>query len=294
MRRHNRRQGRRQFLLLAFLTLVLIAVAVALSMREASPQTGTDIGDMPIAVHFVDVGQGDCAIVETPDGNILIDAGTAQSEAAIRRCIDELGITAFSFAVFTHPHADHIGSAAALVEAYPIEQVILPNAVSTSKTFERLIAAIETANCGVIEGQAGKVLELGTVKLELLAPCRTYDDLNNMSIVLRMTYGDCSFLFTGDAETVAEADMLANGVPMCDVLKVGHHGSSTSSSEAFIKAVAPQIAVISAGESNSYGHPHASVLERLEAHRAEILRTDLCGTITIRCDGTRYGIETEK
>lgn len=265
-----------------------------MSMSEASTPASADIGDMPVAVHFVDVGQGDCTIVETPNGNILIDAGTAQSETAIRRCIDELGITAFSFAVFTHPHADHIGCAAALVEAYPIEHVIIPNAVSTSTLFEKLIAAIETADCGVIEGQAGKVLNLGAVKMELLAPCRTYDDLNNMSIVLRLTYGDCSFLFEGDAETIAEADMLENGISMSDVLKVGHHGSSTSSSEAFIEAVAPQIAVISVGDGNAYGHPHASILDRLAAHHAEILRTDLCGTITIRCDGTRYRIETER
>lgn len=287
----------RKWLIAAALCLLLAAVAAAIffaaSDRSAPDDIPTD-AQAQIAVHFVDVGQGDCAIVETPDGNILIDAGTKQSEAAIRRCIDDLGITSFAYAIFTHPHADHIGSAAALVEAYPIDSVVMPNAVSTSKTFEKLVAAIEEKDCRVIEGKAGKRLTLGALTVDLLAPCKAYDDLNNMSVVALLTYGDGTFLFTGDAETLSETDMLENGVPSCDVLKVGHHGSSTSSSEAFIEAVLPQIAVISVGDGNSYGHPHASTLDRLEAHDVQIYRTDLCGTITITCDGTKFEIETEK
>lgn len=287
----------RKWLIAAALCLLLAAVAAAIFFAAADRLAPDDIptdAQAQIAVHFVDVGQGDCAIVETPDGNILIDAGTKQSEAAIRRCIDDLGITSFAYAIFTHPHADHIGSAAALVEAYPIDSVVMPNAVSTSKTFEKLVAAIEEKDCRVIEGKAGKHLALGALTIDLLAPCKAYDDLNNMSVVVLLTYGNGTFLFTGDAETLSETDMLENGVPPCDVLKVGHHGSSTSSSEAFIEAVSPQIAVISVGDGNSYGHPHASTLDRLEAHDVQIYRTDLCGTITITCDGTQFGIETEK
>ncbi|PWM58720.1 MAG: hypothetical protein DBX93_01025 [Oscillospiraceae bacterium] len=287
----------RKWLIVAALCLLLAAVAAAIFFAAADRSAPDDIpadAQAQIAVHFVDVGEGDCAIVETPDGNILIDAGTKQSEAAIRRCIDDLGITAFAYAIFTHPHADHIGSAAALVEAYPIDSVVMPNAVSTSKTFEKLVAAIEEKDCRVIEGKAGKHLTLGALTIDLLAPCKAYDDLNNMSVVVLLTYGNGTFLFTGDAETLSETDMLENGVPPCDVLKVGHHGSSTSSSEAFIEAVSPQIAVISVGDGNSYGHPHASTLDRLEAHDVQIYRTDLCGTITITCDGTQFGIETEK
>lgn len=287
----------RKWLIAAALCLLLAAVAAAIFFAAADRSAPDDIptdAQAQIAVHFVDVGQGDCAIVETPDGNILIDAGTKQSEAAIRRCIDDLGITSFAYAIFTHPHADHIGSAAALVEAYPIDSVVMPNAVSTSKTFEKLVAAIEEKDCCVIEGKAGKRLTLGALTIDLLAPCKAYDDLNNMSVVALLTYGDGTFLFTGDAETLSETDMLENGVPPCDVLKVGHHGSSTSSSEAFIESVLPQIAVISVGDGNSYGHPHASTLDRLEAHDVQIYRTDICGTITITCDGTQFGIETEK
>lgn len=272
---------------------VAAAIFFAAADRSAADDIPTD-AQAQIAVHFVDVGQGDCAVIETPDGNLLIDAGTKQSEAAIKRCIDDLDITEFAYAIFTHPHADHIGSAAAIVEAYTIDSVVMPNAVSTSKTFEKLIAAIEEKDCRVIEGKAGRRLTLGGLTIDLLAPVKAYDDLNNMSIVALLTYGDGTFLFTGDAEALSETDMLENGVPACDVLKVGHHGSSTSSSEEFIAAVSPQIAVISVGEGNSYGHPHESTLERLKAHGVQVLRTDLCGTITITCDGTQYRIKTEK
>lgn len=289
----------RKRLIAAALCLLLAAVAAAIFFTaanrasDASPEDS--VGALPsIAVHFVDVGQGDCAVIETPDGNLLIDAGTKQSEAAIKRCIDDLGITTFAYAIFTHPHADHIGSAAAIVEAYTIDSVVMPNAVSTSKTFEKLVTAIEEKDCRVIEGKAGRRLTLGGLTIDLLAPVKAYDDLNNMSVVAMLTYGDGTFLFTGDAEALSETDMLENGVPTCDVLKVGHHGSSTSSSEAFIEAVSPQIAVISVGDGNSYGHPHASTLERLETHHVQVLRTDLCGTITITCDGRTYQIETEK
>ena len=278
----------RKWLIVAALCLLLAAVAAAIFFAAADRSAPDDIpadAQAQIAVHFVDVGEGDCAIVETPDGNILIDAGTKQSEAAIRRCIDDLGITAFAYAIFTHPHADHIGSAAALVEAYPIDSVVMPNAVSTSKTFEKLVAAIEEKDCRVIEGKAGKHLMLGALTIDLLAPCKAYDDLNNMSVVLLLTYGNGTFLFTGDAETLSETDMLENGVPPCDVLKVGHHGSQTSSSREWLEALSPGFAVISCAAANDYGHPHAAVLRRLADLGAEVHRTDIEGTVVFVSDG---------
>ena len=247
-----------------------------------------------ITVHFIDVGQGDCAVVQTPDGNLLIDAGTPESEQAIRRYVDALGITEFAYAIFTHPHADHIGSAAVLLEAYQFDRVILPNAVSTSSIFEHLLDALEKENCEIIEGKAGVGLTLGELKIDLLAPVSEHDDLNNMSVVALLTYGDGRFLFTGDAEAISEAEILETALPDCDVLKVGHHGSSTSSSEAFLTAASPKIAVISVGEGNSYGHPHASIVKRLATCGAEIYRTDLCGSVVVSFDGENYTVTTEK
>ena len=217
------KQNRTWLIAVALLLLLAAAAAIFLYSRQRTSPDVPAFGDAhaQIAVHFVDVGQGDCAVVETPDGNILIDAGTKQSEAAIKRYIDDLGITKFAYAIFTHPHADHIGSAAALVEAYPMDCIVMPNAASTSKTFEALITAIEQSDARIVEGKAGKQLTLGALTIDLLAPCRDYDDLNNMSVVALLTYGDGTFLFTGDAEAVSEADMLENGVPACDILKVG-------------------------------------------------------------------------
>lgn len=284
----------RKWLIAAALCLLVAAAAAAVFLYVYFAPADADGVTGRIVVHFLDVGQGDCTVIETPDGNILIDAGTGKSKSTIKRCIDGLGITEFAYAIFTHPHADHIGSAAALVAAYPIDCIIMPDAVSTSETYSKLLTAIEQSDARVVEGAAGKQFVLGALTIDLLAPCKAYNDLNNMSVVARLTYGDGSFLFTGDAEALSEADMLAEGVPACDILKVGHHGSSTSSSDAFIAAVLPQLAVVSVGEGNNYGHPHASTLERLAAYGAQVLRTDLCGNITVTCDGTQYIIETEK
>jgi len=287
----------RKWLIVAALCLLLAAVAAAIFFAAADRSAPDDIpadAQAQIAVHFVDVGEGDCAIVETPDGNILIDAGTKQSEAAIRRCIDDLGITAFAYAIFTHPHADHIGSAAALVEAYPIDSVVMPNAVSTSKTFEKLVAAIEEKDCRVIEGKAGKHLTLGTLTIDLLAPCKAYDDLNNMSVVVLLTYGNGTFLFTGDAETLSETDMLENGVPPCDVLKVGHHGASNSTNPLFCARVAPKYAVISCGADNQYGHPHKETIMTLLICGAKAYRTDKNGTIVLEYNGGDFEWSVER
>lgn len=272
--------------------LLMTALFLYLGDRE-EPQTLSPVTD-GITVHFIDVGQGDCAVVQTPDGNLLIDAGTPDSTQAIRRYVDALGITEFAYAIFTHPHADHIGSAAVLVEAYQFDRVILPNAVSTSSTFEHLLDALEKENCEIIEGKAGVELTLGKLKIDLLAPAGEYEDLNNMSVVALLTYDGGKFLFTGDAEAISEAEILKTASPDCDVLKVGHHGSSTSSSEAFLTAASPEIAVISVGEDNSYGHPHASAVKRLKQCGAEIYRTDLCGSVIVSFDGESFTVTTEK
>lgn len=292
MRRTNAKSTWTALAVCLLFVLLMAALFLYLGDRE-EPQTPLPADD-GITVHFIDVGQGDCAIVQTPDGNLLIDAGTPDSAQTIRRYADALGITEFAYAIFTHPHADHIGSAAALVEAYQFDSVILPNAVSTSSTFEHLLDALEKENCEMIEGKSGVGLTLGKLKIDLLAPVGAYDDLNDMSVVALLTYDGGKFLFTGDAEAVSEADILKTASPDCDVLKVGHHGSSTSSSEAFLTAASPEIAVISVGEGNSYGHPHASIVKRLETCGAEIYRTDLCGSVVVSFDGENYTVTTEK
>ena len=250
-----------------------------------------------IFVHFIDVGQGDCSVVQTPYGNILIDAGTPESEYEIEEYIDSLNIHDFKYAIFSHPHSDHIGSAAYLLEKYNFGCVILPDAVTTSYFYSDLLDAIEKENCTVILGEAGQSFELGEVLIDIFAPRDYYykDDLNDISIVAKITFGSSSFLFAGDAENFSERQMLKYDCNLkSNVLKVAHHGSSTSSTPEFVEAVSPDIAIISAGKDNDYGHPHRETRALLDEIDAEVYITYNCGTVVVSTDGTVIKTVTEK
>ncbi len=258
-------------------------------LKEPDPSADSDY---PIVeFHFIDVGQGDAALICTPEGTVLIDAGTNSSEDDLRAYLDLLGIKELTYAVFTHPHEDHIGGADMVISTYKTANVILPDTTSTSQTFARMLDAIdasaETNGTTVIEARPGYTFSLGDVRCEILAPIGTsYSGANNYSITLRVDYGNTSVLYTGDAETLSESEMLdryrLTGELDCDLLKVGHHGSDTSSSEDFLRAVTPDFAVISVGEGNSYGHPMQEILARLKAVGAEVLRTDEEGSVVFR------------
>lgn len=250
--------------------------------------------DGSLSVHYIDVGQGDSALIVAPDGSaMLIDAGPNSAEDELSAYLDELGIKEFTYVVFTHPHEDHIGGGDMIMKEYAVERVIMPRAVSTSATFERLIGAIEASTAEVIaaDDMLGESLTLGegdaAAEFMILGPCDDYSDLNNASVVLRMRYGDASFLFTGDAEKESESDQLARFKSnlKVDVLKVGHHGSVTSTSDSYLDAVAPQIAVISCAKVNEYGHPHRETIEKLTSAGAVIYTTADFGSIVIRTDG---------
>ena len=284
---------------LSFLILVVILVIYHLfsgGTTETKPiPTGGEI-----YVHFINVGQGDAALVQTKDGNLLIDAGPSDSAEAIMAYLDACGVRDLQYAIFTHAHADHIGGAPRLLDAYSFANVVLPDAVSTSYTFEKTLDAIENNGCTVIEGKAGVSFALGEVQVELLAPIEgsdiQKDDLNNASIVSKITYGEVSFLFTGDAESLSEKVMLERDASLLDsdVLKVGHHGSSSSSTADFLLAVTPEVAIVSAGLYNEYGHPHGEVVSRLSDMGASLYRTDKSGNIVVCTDGITYNVQTEK
>ena len=249
-------------------------------------------------MHFIDVGQGDAALVQTKDGNLLIDAGTPDSTEALLGYIDALDLDTLEYAIFTHPHSDHIGGATRLLKAYSFQNIVLPDAVSTSYSFEKMIDAIEAENCNVIEGKAGVSFQFGDTQVELLAPVLEHgeEELNNASVVAKVTYGTVSFLFTGDAEQISENEMLERDAEALDsdILKVGHHGSSTSSSKDFLRAVSPEVAIVSTGQYNENGHPHTEVVNRLNSIGAKLYRTDKCGSIVVYTDGNTYTVQTEK
>ena len=276
--------------------VVLIAVIAGLFFGKDAILGGlTDKPSDPVSggevqFHFIDVGQGDAALIRTEKGDILIDAGTNSSEDELKAYLDSLGVNDIENAVFTPPHEDHIGGADMVLNTYNVKNVVLPDATSTSKTFERMMDAIEAEKCGVIEATPDKTFKVGELTCTILAPISTsYTETNDYSVVIRADYGETSVLFTGDAETHSESEMLERyrfkGLLDCDILKAGHHGSDTSSSQAFLDAVTPVYAVISVGEGNTYGHPIQAILARYEAMKAEILRTDKEGDIVFTSTG---------
>ena len=286
---------------IATAVIVLIAVIAGLFFGKDAilggltnnPSTSTDGGE--VQFHFIDVGQGDAALIRTEKGDILIDAGTNSSEDQLKTYLDQLGVTELEYAVFTHPHEDHIGGADMILNTYTVKRVILPDKEHDSKTFERMLDAIEAEHCEVIMATPDKTFKVGDLTCTILAPIGTaYTELNNYSVVIRAEYGDTSVLFTGDAETHSEEEMLERyrfkGLLDCDILKAGHHGSDTSSSQAFLDAVTPLHAVISVGEGNTYDHPKQEILSRYEAMKLTIHRTDQEGSIVF----TSTGGEPEK
>ena len=247
-----------------------------------------------LEVYFFDVGQGDSELIRLPGGeNILIDAGTSSTEDELVGELRSLGAETLDLVVATHPHADHIGGMAAVIDAFDVRQVVMPRIsesdTPTTKTYENLLQSIADKGLTITPAEPGdELLSSGGAVLTVLAPNgEDYGDLNNYSVVLRLTYGEDSFLFTGDAEEASEEEMLSLDWPLtATVLKCGHHGSETSTSPAFLDAVSPQYAVISCGVDNDYGHPDAVTLEKLEAAGAEVFRSYLQGTILASSDGS--------
>ena len=276
-------------------TLILLAAVVLCILygkdflQSGSEPTVEPVSGNEVQFHFIDVGQGDAALIRTADGDVLIDAGTGKSEDQLKAYLDNLGVKDIEYAVFTHPHEDHIGGADMVLDEYNVKRVILPDSTHTSQTYAKMMDAIEAENCEVIEAVPDYVFKVGELTCTVLAPLDAYDDFNNVSVVIRVDYGETSVLFTGDAEVDSEQDMLERyghtGLLDCDLIKVGHHGSDTSSSEAFLKAVTPDFGVISCGTGNTYGHPIQSILARYESLNVTLFRTDLEGSIVFTTTG---------
>lgn len=263
------------------------------------PDAGADLAvpadGKTLTVSFLDVGQGDSILIELPDGNtMLIDASESDQAEGIIDYIEGRGHDTLDYVVATHPHADHIGGMREVLEAFDVGEIWMPDADSDTKTYENLLETVAEKEIPLHVAAAGKtILSTESLAIDLVAPCsKEYDDLNDYSAVIRLTYGKTRFIFTGDAEAHSEEEILASGVSLsADVLKLGHHGSSTSSSEAFVKAVDPKWGIISCGEGNSYGHPHRETLDKFADLGIELLRTDLLGTIVMTSDGetVKYG-----
>lgn len=254
----------------------------------------------PLSVHFIDVGKADSIFIKYGENNILIDAGERTTYNVVKEYLKRNNIKSLDLAVATHPHSDHIGGFPEIIKDYPIKRFMMPKIrdelVPTARCYERLLLALRDKNIIAEEPTYGSEFELGELKFKILAPLtnNTYENLNDFSIVMKMTYKNQSFLFTGDAQTESEKDMVKSGFDLsADVLKVGHHGSKTSTSTAFLNKVAPKYAVICVAD-DKYNLPKKVILDRLKNKNVEIFRTDLDGTIVFSCNGSQYSIFKEK
>lgn len=246
-----------------------------------------------ISVHFVDVGQADCMLLMTPDGNMLVDSGTNGSEEWLSDYLDSYGIESITYFVLTHPHDDHIGGADMILKNYDVENVILTDAEDGSEMYGDLMSLIDEKNVNVMIPNSGDEFYIGEVKSTILAPISDvdkYDEINSTSIVLKCEFRECSFIVTGDAEVDSEREMISKyGYFLdCDILKLGHHGSKTSSSYDFLRLTSPKYAIACCGEDNTYGHPSSEVVYRLDMFGAQLLRTDKEGSIVFVCDGKEF------
>lgn len=247
-----------------------------------------------LEVHFIDVGQGDSIYIKTPTQNILIDGGNRGDTAL--NYLRYQGVSSLDLVIGTHPHADHIGGLINVMQAIPTKEVIDPAVVNETLTFEDYLRLIDQKDIKFTEGRAGITRDLcNGIIMNIIHPNNPLSsDPNNASIVAKLTFGEISFLFTGDAEREAEREMLHGSHDLnATVLKVGHHGSRTSTTQAFLDAVAPQAAVIMCGRNNQYGHPHDETLQSLLGSNVDIYRTDLQGSIVIVTDGIEYTVNKQ-
>ena len=275
--------------------LLLLIVVVSASVVFAwlyglfGVQVVSDYDESRLGVFFLDVGQGDSILIKSPEGRfMLIDAGTNEGGGELVEMLRSYNVETLEYFVLTHADADHVGGADDVLENFEVKTVLSSDVGADTKTWRDVLDAIEREDCADVTVSVGNRYTLSEdCTFTVLGPVDTETDRNNCSVVLRMDYGETSFLFTGDAEKEAEERMLQrNGreALQADVLKVGHHGSSTSTSAEFLEAVSPSYGVISCGKDNTYGHPHQSTLDRLSAAGVQVLRTDEMGTVILQSD----------
>lgn len=243
-------------------------------------------------IHFVDVGQGDCTIIESNGEYMIIDAGEAKYRDDVTDYIRSLNIDTFKYAIASHPHSDHIGSLGYVISEFNVENIIMPDVTSTSRPYERLLNAINDKNVTAYEAIVGDNYNFGDCSFTIIGPS-TYDEdnLNNDSVAIKLVHGNDKMILAGDAEEDEEEQILATGFDLdVDLFKAGHHGSRTSSTEPFLSAMTLKYVVISCGKGNEYGHPHKEALDRFKSMGIKYLRTDESGNIVFESTGNGLNI----
>lgn len=287
MIKHYRINHKHSFLYL-FIILFFTLIAgynISLNSKDDSFQ----IQSNKMLVHYIDVGQGDCILIQVNNKNLLIDSGPKSDKKKLFNYLSSLNLKKLDYVIATHPHEDHIGNMANVINSYKINAFYAPKIQSNTKTFENMVDALKSKKLKINVIKRGtNSINLGTdTRVTIFSPTKNdYENLNNYSPVMKIEYGTTSFLFTGDAQNDIEEEILSNNDDIsADILKIGHHGSSTSTSDNFLKKVNPSIGVISVGEGNVYNHPNDDILERLKKNKVTIYRTDTNGTIILSSDG---------
>ncbi len=273
--------------------IVIISVAVYVVLELSGEGVGMSIEAAPeVTVHIIDVGQGDAAFIDNGDKDILIDAGTGEAAPQLLEYLDSLGVEKIEYAFFSHPHEDHIGGADDVIYRYRVDNVVMPDYYENTACYRRMMESIDYEGCDLIYTCAGDEFIIGDITVSIFSPGPRYkpDDANPISLIMKVSYGEVDTLFTGDAEIKNEDFAIRNyGEELdCEILKVGHHGSSTSSCEDFIAMVSPELALISVGADNAYGHPHRETLNTLNNYLDEIHRTDKEGDIVVAMTKDKY------
>lgn len=314
MAKHKRKN--KHYLRTVFIISVICALACLITINETLEhpflptwdQIGEAIGitdtsvtlpESELQVHMIDVGNADALLIRNKDKNMLIDAGENSDGDDVVDYLKKQGVKKLDLVIATHPDADHIGGMDTVVDNLDIGTFILaymPKGYTpTTKTYESMLTSLLNKDIKITPAKVGEQYMLGDAKIDILGPVGDYTQTNNQSVVCKLTFGKNKFLFTGDAEEEAEEAILRSGVDLkADVLKVGHHGSGSSTDKKFLAAVRPRYALIPCGKDNSYNHPSPATLQRLQSANAAIYRADLNGTVVVTSNGTDISVKPEK
>ena len=301
----HRQKQPKHYRILCSISALLTAFLLLTGCTGASPSasgasTAPSVPSGTLAVHYLDVGQADCTLLLSQDAAVMIDAGNREDAQTILQYLESLSIDSLDAVIFTHPHEDHIGAGAAILEKIPVDNLYMNTDTPDSKVYKDLANTADQKGLTPIQPSQHDTFSFGDCRLEFLQTGTDYEDTNDNSLILKVTHGDNRFLFTGDAGQAPEKDLAESGVSLeADVFQAGHHGSEYSNSYVFLRAVNPPNVVISCGRDNSYGHPHEAALSRFRDVGATIYRTDTMGTVIASSDGTnitfdQQGIESDR
>lgn len=285
----NNNYFRKKYLFMIFLIILVSNLTTACNLFSNSSNKNNQLEADKMIIHYIDVGQGDSILIQVNNKNLLIDSGPKSDKKKLFNYLSTLNLEKLDYVIATHPHEDHIGNMSDVIDDYTILNFYAPKVQSTTKTFEKMIESLKSKSLKI------NVLKKGTdsinlgknTKVTVFSPSKdSYEDLNNYSPVIKIEYGKTSFLFTGDAQKDVEKEILTSNEDIsADVLKVGHHGSSTSTTKDFLNKVHPSIGVISVGQDNTYNHPNNDTLKRLSENKITTYRTDKDGTVILSSDG---------